>query len=97
MVFWRLWTLHIGITASLIAAYQFGYVGYVLENDVTRISVLILGLFLSASVWVAVLAVKGKRPPNALWFASDAMLSLGMMGTVRSAHNGPTEFVGRNG
>lgn len=82
MTFWKLWTLFVAIIASLIAAYQYGYVGYVLENDVTRISVLILGLFLSASAWVGVLAVKHRKPTNALWFASDAMLSLGMMGTV---------------
>lgn len=82
MAFWRLWTLHIGITASLIAAYQFGYVGYVLENDVTRISILILFLFLSASAWVGVLAAKRSKPTKMLWFIAGSCTKLGLLGTV---------------
>lgn len=82
MTFWKLWTLFVAIIASLIAAYQYGYVGYVLENDVTRISVLILGLFLSASAWVGVLAVKRRPPTKMLWFIAGACTKLGLLGTV---------------
>ena len=82
MIFWKLWTLFVAILAGLGAAWHFDYVTYVLDNDVTRLSVVITGLFLCSSAWVGVLAVKGKKPSQALWFASDAMLSLGMMGTV---------------
>jgi len=82
MIFWKLWTLFIAILVGLGAAWQFGYVNYVLENDITRLSIAILGLFLCASAWVGVLAVKGKKPTEMLWFAADTMQGLGMMGTV---------------
>ena len=82
MVFWKLWTLFVAILVGLGTAWQLGYVADVIASASTRFSILILILFMSASAWVGVLAVKGGKPPEALWFASDAMLSLGMMGTV---------------
>lgn len=82
MIFWRLWTLLVTILAGLAASWHFGYVDYVLDNDVTRLSVVILALFLGASAWVGVLAVKGKQPTNMLYFMADTLTGLGMMGTV---------------
>ena len=52
MTWWKLWTLFVAILAGLGAAWHFGYVDYVLANDVTRLSVVILGLFLASSAWV---------------------------------------------
>ncbi len=82
MTFWKLYTLQIACLALLGFAWQFGYVDYVLANDVTRLSVVIAAVFIAASAYVGVIAAKGKQSTNALWFASDAVLSLGMMGTV---------------
>ena len=52
MTWWKLWALFVAILAGLGAAWNFGYVDYVLANDVTRLSVVILGLFLTSSAWV---------------------------------------------
>ena len=82
MTWWKLWTLFVAILAGLGAAWHFGYVDYVLANDVTRLSVVILGLFLASSAWVGVLAVKRKPPTKILWLAADTLQGLGMMGTV---------------
>ena len=82
MTFWKLWTLFVAILAGLAAAWHFGYVDYVLANDVTRLSVLILGLFLASSAWVGVLAVKRRGPTKMLWFIAGACTKLGLLGTV---------------
>jgi hypothetical protein len=82
MIFWKLWTLFVAILTGLGAAWYYGYIDYVLANDVTRLSVVILGLFLSASAWVGVLAVKGKQPTKMLWFIAGACTKLGLLGTV---------------
>jgi hypothetical protein len=84
MIFWKVWTIFVGITAGLLAAYQYGYVGYVLENDATRISVGVLVLFLACSVWIGWLSYRhpAEEAPNWLWFISDACMSLGMVGTL---------------
>ncbi len=82
MTFWKLYTLQIACLALLGFAWQFGYVNYVLEHDSTRLSIIILALFLCSSVWVGVLAARGKPPTQILWFMADTLTGLGMMGTV---------------
>jgi hypothetical protein len=82
MVFWRLYTLQIAILAALGASWYFGYIDYVMNNDSTRLSVIILILFICSSVWVGVLAVKDRPPTQILWFMADTLTGLGMMGTV---------------
>jgi hypothetical protein len=82
MVFWKLWTLFVAILTGLGAAWHFGYVSYVLENDVTRLSVIIAAVFFGASAWVGVLAVKGKQPTTMLYFIAGSCTKLGLLGTV---------------
>lgn len=86
MIALKWWTIFVAIVAGLIAAWFLGYVDYVLANDVTRLSVAILALFMGASCWTGVLAARkpseNQVMPNFLWFASDACMSLGMMGTT---------------
>lgn len=82
MIFWKLWTLFVAILSGLAAAWHFGYVTYVLDNDVTRLSVVIAAVFLGASVWIGVLAVKGKEPTKMLWFIAGSCTKLGLLGTV---------------
>ena len=55
---------------------------YILKNDVTRLSVVIAAVFLSAAVWVGVLAVKRKQPTAMLWFIAGSCTKLGLLGTV---------------
>ncbi len=82
MTFWKLYTLQIACLALLAFAWHYGYVDYVLANDVTRLSVVIAAVFISASAYVGVLAGRGKPPTKMLWFIAGSCTKLGLLGTV---------------
>ena len=82
MTFWKLWTLFVAITAGLGASWHFGYVDYVLANDVTRLSVVIAAVFLGASTEVCWRAATNRKPTNWLFFVAGSCTKLGLLGTV---------------
>ena len=78
---WFLFNLTIAVAAILV--FQ-GWHVTLYAADVTKISFLIIGIFFTASSYVGLIAhgrgsAKGKE---FMWFLTEAMLTLGMIGTV---------------
>ena len=76
---------------SIVAGYVahiFGWTWEIYTKDTTKISVLIIGLYVIGSLFVGKLSYdNSKNKPiserlDVAWFLSESMLSLGMIGTV---------------
>jgi len=83
MSFWKLWT----ITVLMFVGFAFGiYQGthlFLLENDFTYITFLNLAILVSFTFIVLYKSYQPiKEASDSLWFASDVVLSLGMVGTL---------------
>lgn len=66
-------------------ANYFGFYHYVYENDPTKLSFFILFIFFISSIFAGYQSTKSPFNPKVtekLWFSAQAMLSLGMIGTV---------------
>lgn len=91
MVFWKWWTT-IVVCAVLIgiAETQIGISHYLLVQDGTKISILILTILLACSLFVGYKSyvkqfknrVVTQSSVEPIWFFSDAVLSIGMVGTL---------------
>ena len=89
MIFWNNWTITVLTWVGAYAAYHFGFVNYLLETDTTYLT---FGIFVVFQVANAYLLLKSWQTKNGkyfesdrygpLWFTSDALLSLGMVGTL---------------
>lgn len=88
LVFWKWWTVvNAGIIALLIGAYFFDLIGFILQSDATYLSFVIMLVAIGSSVAVFFNFKYLRDPKNSTshdvyWFASDAVLTLGMIGTV---------------
>lgn len=91
MAFWKWWTLFVLVCVSAIfmhSAYDIG--GQIMEKDPTRISLLIIAILAICTFYIGYLnyRIQFKKDPiikhsfNPLWFASEAVLGLGMVGTL---------------
>ena len=69
-------------------AHLFGWITEIWSQDQTKISFIIIGLYILTSLnmgWVTWKKAKGNNVDSALsvgWFFSESMLALGMIGTV---------------
>jgi uncharacterized membrane protein YfcA len=96
ILFLRWWLAFVLITVGFLFSYFLGFFQKIYEADSTKLSFLILAIFLSMSVWCGLKTWKWsqlKEPDIAEhrrfrqleeigWFASDICLSIGMIGTV---------------
>lgn len=83
---WKWWTIVnlVGWSVGL-SQYYFDILGFVLANDKTYISVLIAFILVLASARIGydlTVTKGGKTKNDVYWFLSDAVLSLGMVGTL---------------
>lgn len=66
-------------------AYWLGFFYYVWENDFTKLSFVILGIFLMCSLIIGEQTIS-KKPSkwirDKMWFASNTCVDLGLIGTV---------------
>ena len=77
MLKWKWWfVVNAGILALAIAQVQFGLSKLLLIADSTYLTFVIIGISLLTS------ATMYRRRTDMHWFASDAVLSLGMVGTL---------------
>ena len=76
---------------SIVAGYVahiFGWTWEIYTKDTTKISVLIIGLYVIGSLFVGKLSYDNSKNKliserlDVAWFLSESMLSLGMIGTV---------------
>lgn len=81
--FWTIWTSFVAISIVSIVLFQLGAVEFLIENDFTYISFVnltILYIFNLVIVWKAY--DPDYRSVDLQWFWADAVLSLGMLGTL---------------
>jgi hypothetical protein len=86
------WMLLLIQLSGLGISYYFGLFQYVWENDVTKLSVIILGLWFVMTIKCGIHAYQYDKGTITLqtlnqkfdsgWFTSDQCLSMGMLGTV---------------
>lgn len=91
MIFWKWWTtIVLTIVLMSIAEYYITISEYLLEKDSTRISLIILAILIVCSLYIGRQAYKlqfnsiAVNPKNIepIWYFSDAVLSIGMVGTL---------------
>lgn len=74
---WFWWfVVNVGLLSLVLGQYFFGLVGLLLEADVTYLTFLIIGISLVTSFSMYF------KQTDVHWFAADAVLSLGMVGTL---------------
>lgn len=84
MTRWYWWfVFNVGILGLAIGQIQYDLFNTLYAADSTLISFLILGIAITASVLIGFVADKADGLENNMfWFLSDAVLSLGMVGTL---------------
>jgi hypothetical protein len=87
--FWKFWTINVlVVVALLLGQYYFGAVAFVLANDATYLSLLIVAMFAFATVKIGLEYWKTWRgkptDPNhtMLWFIAESVVALGLLGTL---------------
>lgn len=74
---WFWWfTVNVGLIALVLGQYFFGLAGMLLEADATYLTFLIIGISLLTSFSMYF------KQTDVHWFISDAVLSIGMVGTL---------------
>jgi hypothetical protein len=90
MIFWRWWTLVVLVATAMVSAEVYlGVVDFVVTNDPTYISFGIFALFVISSFVIGSWCFQLQRGTTIdksslgpLWFTSDALMSIGMIGTL---------------
>jgi len=76
------------ITFASLMIHQYGWWGFLYNADMTKISFVIIGVFLISSLSIGFISLKSTnwdhidRLTNYVWFGSEIMVTLGMIGTV---------------
>lgn len=89
MIFWKWWTSIVILVLSLgFIQYNIDILGFIYENDPTKITMLIASIFLLSSLRVGIESWKrqfsygNQDELGMIWFISDAVMSIGMIGTL---------------
>jgi hypothetical protein len=81
--FWQIWSVFVLMVIASYAGYYYGAIDFIYNNDFTYISIVnlsILYLFTLVNLYKAYSQVT--EASDNQWFMSDAVLSLGMVGTL---------------
>ena len=84
MYIWQWWfVFNVGVLALAVGQFQFDLMNLLYGADSTYLSFLLLAIAVSTSVALGVVrkTVRGSDN-NMFWFLSDAVLSIGMVGTL---------------
>lgn len=84
MYMWKWWfVFNVGVLALAVGQFQFDLMNLLYGADSTYLSFLILAIAVGTSVALGVVrkTVRGSDN-NMFWFLSDAVLSIGMVGTL---------------
>ena len=89
MIFWKWWTSVVVLALSLaFMQYNIDMFGFVYENDPTRITMLIAAIFILSTIkvgfesWKRQFTYDSNNELGMIWFVSDAVMSIGMIGTL---------------
>ena len=89
MLFWNHWTITVLTWVGVYAAYHFGFITYLMNTDITYLTFVIFGIFQLANAYLLYVSYQVKKGRyfvpdryGPLWFTSDALNTLGMIGTL---------------
>ncbi len=88
MIFLRWWLFTCLSILTMVTANYFGFFQELYTKDATKISFIIITIYMFATLYIGKLSYdikKGKKNEsgkNTSWFTSEILLSLGMIGTV---------------
>ena len=84
LTFWKFWTTEVLLLVSLyVALVPLGGYYFILANDFTYLSFVILTILVVVSLWIGLRIIRNHRKGTDLqWFLADSVLSLGMVGTL---------------
>ena len=85
--FYIWWVTVLATSTGVFWAYYYGIISKIWHDDVTLITSLLGLLYITALVAIGFIAYTNKKRDNtklidAVWFGSEQMLALGMLGTV---------------
>jgi hypothetical protein len=76
------WLVAVMQTIALGIAFYFGAIQFLIENDSTKLSFAILGMFTIASGLVGYRSYKQIDDNDMAWFIGESCMTVGMVGTV---------------
>ncbi|MDA9373885.1 MotA/TolQ/ExbB proton channel family protein [bacterium] len=88
MIFLRWWLFFCLSILVATVSYYFGFFHGLYEKDATKLSFVIISVYVLSSMYVGKLTLDQRNQKNyttglnVSWFTSEALLSLGMIGTV---------------
>lgn len=84
LTFWKFWTTEVLLLVFLyVALVPLGGYYFILANDFTYLSFVILTILVTTSLWIGLRIIRNHRQGTDLqWFLADSVLSLGMVGTL---------------
>lgn len=91
MAFWKWWTTFVLVVFGLVYAHtEVNLFYYLFELDITRLSAFIIIIFLACNIYLSYLTFMSQfyreyyweNDFKPLWFWSDAVLNIGMIGTL---------------
>jgi hypothetical protein len=85
--FLKWWIQFVCISFGVVLAFELGWWHALYQSDITKISLAILAIFCLTTLLTGYISKnfqkqKIKRLGNYAWFSSEAMITLGMIGTV---------------
>ena len=80
------WIQIVTVSFAAILIFTYGWFEKLYDSDQTKISFIILTIFIAASIATGFLSFRSeyvyKKISNYIWFASETMVTLGLIGTV---------------
>ena len=80
------WIQIVTVSFAAILIFTYGWFEKLYESDQTKISFIIITIFIAASIATGFLSFRSeyvyKKISNYIWFASETMVTLGLIGTV---------------
>ena len=80
------WIQIVTVSFAAILIFTYGWFEKLYDSDQTKISFIIITIFIAASIATGFLSFRSenvyKKISNYIWFASETMVTLGLIGTV---------------
>ena len=78
-----MWWLVVTIQAVLVGiAVNFSAISFIIENDITYLSFLIISLLVIGTVMIGYITYKKQNNFDYTWFIAESAMTIGMIGTV---------------
>ena len=83
MKWWKWWTIvNIGVWAIIYGQYRFNLVEVLIGYDKTYLSFLIIAIAMTSTVFLGLNFKRAGYDSEIHWFTADAVMSIGMVGTI---------------